>query len=79
MTASVASRFTNRKAIWLGVAVLLLLVIGANSHLVYMAVTTQPECVAHQILGTDDAAAGSFSAAQSACSSAPLASAANPE
>lgn len=58
---------TTRRTIWLAVTALALFVVGANAHLVYVAVTSQPECVAHHKLGA--AADGSFSAAKSACSS----------
>lgn len=60
---------TRRGTIWLAVTALALFVVGANAHLVYVAVTSQPECVAHHKLGA--AADGSFSAAKSACSSDP--------
>lgn len=43
----------------------LLVLVLANTHLVYVAVTTQPECVAH--LKSADETSGSFRAAQSAC------------
>lgn len=43
----------------------LLLVLLANTHLVYVALTSQPECVEH--LKVADATTGSFRAAQSAC------------
>jgi hypothetical protein len=59
---------TNKTAIWLLVAAGLFLVIGANTHLVYVAVTSQPECVAHLRPGEGDGQSRSFSAAQSACS-----------
>jgi hypothetical protein len=58
----------NKAAIWLLVAAGLLLVAGANTHLVYVAVTSQPECVVHLRAGEGDRLRGSFSAAQSACS-----------
>jgi len=54
-------------AIWLAVAAGLLLVIGANAHLVYVAVTSEPACVAHLRSG-EGASPGSYSAAESACS-----------
>lgn len=42
----------------------LLLVAGANAHLVYVAVTSQPDCVPHlKEAGTE----GSYRAAKSAC------------
>ncbi len=42
--------------IWLAVAAGLILIAGANVHLVYVATTTQPECVAHTRDGADAAA-----------------------
>lgn len=56
---------TTRRTIWLGATALALVVLGANAHLVYVAVTSQPDCVAHHRLGA--AVDGSFSAAKSAC------------
>ena len=49
---------------WLLVPAGLLLVAAANAHLVYVAVTSQPDCVPHlKEAGTD----GSYRAAKSAC------------
>ena len=53
---------------WLAIGVGLLLVIGANAHFLYVALTSQPECVAHLRPGEGDAQSGAFSAAQSDCS-----------
>jgi len=64
---STSRRLKGRTAIGLIVAAGLLLLIGANAHLVYVAVTSQPDCVAHLRQG-DGAASGSFRAAKSACS-----------
>jgi hypothetical protein len=58
----------GRLALWLLVAAGLALVIGANWHLVYVAVRSQPDCVAHLRPGDGDGARGAFSAAKSACS-----------
>jgi len=61
----------NARAV-IGVSVLaaLLLLAGANAHLVYVAVTSQPDCVDH--LRHGDAPTGqvqgAFRAAKSACS-----------
>jgi hypothetical protein len=49
------------------VTVGLLVVILANAHLVYVAVTSQPDCVAHIQASETPAPKGSFSAAKSAC------------
>ncbi len=57
-----------KTAIWLAVAAGLLLVVGANAHLVYVAVTSQPDCVAHVRPGEGGAQGALFSAAQSNCS-----------
>jgi hypothetical protein len=57
----------GRLSVWLLVIAGLLLVVGANWHLVYVAVTSQPDCVAHLRTGASDGARGAFSAAQSSC------------
>jgi len=57
---------SRRVAIWLAVAAGLLLVIGANAHLVYVAVTSESACIAHLRPG-EGASPGSYSAAESAC------------
>ena len=44
----------------------LLLVAGANAHLLYVAVTSQPDCVQHVRQG-GDAKPGQFSVAKSVC------------
>jgi hypothetical protein len=51
-------------AVWLSLAGLLV-VAGANAHLVYVAATSQPACVPHVKLGAGQQA--QFSAAKSAC------------
>ena len=61
MSAKTA-RGQRHVALWLTVAAGLLLLVGANAHLVYVAVTTQPDCVAHARDGTG-------AAAKSACRS----------
>jgi hypothetical protein len=45
----------------------LLIVLLANAHLVYVAFTSQPDCVAHIKASEVPAPRGSFSAANSAC------------
>lgn len=45
----------------------LLVVVLANAHLVYVAVMSQPDCVAHIQASETPAPRGSFSAAKSAC------------
>lgn len=58
----------GRRTIGLILAAGLLAVAGANAHLVYVAVTSQPDCVAHVIPSQDGASNGTFSAAKSSCS-----------
>lgn len=57
---------STRAIIGLSVLAALLLFAGANAHLVYVAVTSQPDCVDHVRVG--DVERGSFRAAKSACS-----------
>ncbi|TMJ26224.1 MAG: hypothetical protein E6G95_14155 [Alphaproteobacteria bacterium] len=59
-------RSNARWTIGLLVAGGLLLVAGANAHLVYVAVTSQPDCLQHVRSG-GDARPGQFSVAKSAC------------
>jgi hypothetical protein len=66
--AGTATRQVRTKAvIWLALAAGLLLLLIANSHLVYVAVMSQPECVAHVRQGEGAAKDGRFSAARSSC------------
>jgi hypothetical protein len=57
----------TRTVLWLAVGAALLLLLIANSHLVYVAVMSQPECVAHVRQGEGSAKDGKFSAARSSC------------
>ena len=50
----------------LAIAAVAILIL-ANAHLVYVATTTQPRCVAHVKAGDPAQSAGSFSAAGSSC------------
>jgi hypothetical protein len=50
---------------WSLAAVVLLVVAAANAHLVYVAVESQPECVAH--LKEAGSQAGEYRAAKPAC------------
>ena len=65
MTAASSENRRRWKSAWmLLVPAGLLLVAGANAHLVYVAVTSQPDCVPHlKEAGTS----GSYRAAKSAC------------
>jgi hypothetical protein len=58
---------TARRVAILAVAGGLLIVAAANAHLLYVAVTSQPDCVAHARPG-DASPTGSYRAAKSACS-----------
>lgn len=70
MSESAFTRRTEltRTTVWISIAAVLLLVLGANAHLVYVAVRSQPSCVAHIMQGESTKRSESFSAAQSACS-----------
>lgn len=48
------------------IAAALAILVGANAHLVYVALESQPECVAHVKPGTGDDG-GAYSAARSSC------------
>ena len=67
MTAAVMKRVNAKFWIWTAVAAGLLLVLMANAHLVYTAVMSQPDCVAHLRQGEGDVKDGKFSAARSSC------------
>jgi hypothetical protein len=54
--------------LWLVLAVAVAAVLAANAHLVYVATTSEPACVAHVGPGEGNAERGRFSAAQSSCS-----------
>ena len=56
--------------VWLSVGLGLIVLAAANAHLVYVAVTSQPDCVAHLRQGEGNGTT-SFSAATSSCSSKP--------
>jgi hypothetical protein len=62
-----ARRDKTRLLLWGMIGAGLLLLVLANSHLVYVAVTSQPECVAHLRQGQGDSGEGKFSAARSSC------------
>jgi hypothetical protein len=70
MNAKIATSLRARKKIvlWLLVGSGLLLLTSANSHLLYVAFTSQPDCVAHLRAG-EGSAQGHFSAAKSSCAS----------
>jgi hypothetical protein len=57
----------TKAVLWAAIGAGVLLVLIANSHLVYMAVVSQPECVAHLRPGEGASEQGKFSAAKSSC------------
>ena len=62
-------RVRTRMVVGLSLLAALLLLAGANAHLVYVAVTSQPDCVDHVRLGDGGKGQvqGSFGAAKSSC------------
>ena len=66
----ITARSHGRWTVGMIVAAGLLLLVGANAHLLYVAVTSQPDCVAHVRPGEAATGSSSFSAAKSACSGA---------
>lgn len=52
-------------AIYISIAAAVLLLVLANAHLVYVAITSQPDCVTH-LKGSGEAT-GNFRAARSSC------------
>ena len=66
--AGAATRHVRTKAVlWVAIGAGLLLLLIANSHLVYVAIVSQPDCVAHVRQGEGYAKDGKFSAARSSC------------
>ena len=68
MTMRLGSRWTIGLLVLAGV----LLVAGANAHLLYVALTSQPDCIAHVRQGDSrqgdaNAKPGQFAVAKSAC------------
>ncbi|WP_441228266.1 hypothetical protein AB7813_19235 [Tardiphaga sp. 20_F10_N6_6] len=63
-----AMKHVNAKVwVWMAIAAALLLVLMANAHMVYVAFSSQPDCIDHVKRGTSAAEAGKFSAASSSC------------
>lgn len=65
VTEKSAPRSKAGLAACLIIAAVALLLVLANAHLVYVATTSQPDCIAH--LKTSGEATGSFRAATPAC------------
>ena len=57
----------RKVAIWLLVCIGLLVLVAANGHLIYAAITSQPDCVAHVRPGEGKGTQAQFSAAKSSC------------
>lgn len=56
----------SSKLFWSSVGLMVfVVVIGANIHLLYVSISSQPECVAHQKLFSE--ASGTYRAAKSSC------------
>ena len=64
MRRRVAAIRNARWLAWVLVPLVLLLVVGANAHLVYVAVQSQPGCVEHVKVAGEGAG---YRAARSAC------------
>lgn len=71
VAASRGARKT-KPLIWLAVGLGLTVLVGANAHLLYVSVSSQPDCVAHLRHGEGNGTT-SFGAATSSCSSKPSA------
>ena len=67
MTDLATRRFNTKVVIWLSVAAGVLLLVVANAHFVYVAFSSQPDCIDHIKRGVAVAAPGKFSAASSSC------------
>jgi hypothetical protein len=70
MSTALGAQRRPRTRLLVGLSVLggLVLFAGANAHLLYVALTSQPDCVDH--VRERDASGGAFRAAKSACSPA---------
>lgn len=62
-----ATPFPRRVLVWSVVAVGLTILAAANWHLVYVAISSQPDCVSHVRIGDRQAQSGMLSAARSSC------------
>ncbi len=66
-TGAAIVQFRTKTVVWAAICAGLLLLLFANAHLVYTAVTSQPDCVAHIRPGDRAPQVGLFSAARSSC------------
>ncbi len=67
MTVRATRRLNTKMLVWLSVVAGILLFVIANAHLVYVAFSSQPDCIDHIKRGVAVAAPGQFSAASSSC------------
>lgn len=69
-TIAEPARKKRKAAIWLAIGLGVALIVAANGHLVYVAMSTQPDCVDHVRAGdlNNDSDRTQFRAAKSACS-----------
>jgi hypothetical protein len=66
-SAATISPMKSRTLLWLSIGAGIALLLAANAHLVYVAMTSQPDCVAHLRAGDNPNAGGQFRAAKSSC------------
>jgi hypothetical protein len=66
-TGAAIVQFRTKAIVWTVIGAGLLLLLIANAHLVYTAVVSQPDCVAHIRQGEGASKDGKFSAARSSC------------
>ena len=65
MTETAPARPRRFRLLWLLATAALAVFVGANAHLVYVAVSSEPGCVAH--LKDKSGTPGGYRAAKSAC------------
>lgn len=63
---SAQEKAAGQRAAWIFTAVLIALLCGANAHLVYVAIASQPDCVPHRRIG-ERQNSEPFAAATSSC------------
>ena len=70
MSGAAGSRggWKTKSIVWLSAGLGLIMLAAANAHLLYVAVSSQPDCVGHLRYGEGNGTT-SFSAATSSCSS----------
>jgi anti-sigma-K factor RskA len=71
VTTDPGKRARTPSWVWLTLALMAVVVLAANAHLIYVATRSQPACVAHVRQGDAAAERGQYAAAQSSCSPRP--------